>query len=132
MGYSRSLRSVKSPVILKVDGLFEQLVASVNEDAEIAKLRSSMSHILRKPGDSVQTPLYRLKTCYEMLLQINYPDLELEKIKIMADNYCCNCVKFLISPNTAKIIAEYVTLKQQRGEHLNKWPITGDCGLLAT
>ena len=102
-----------------VDGLFEQLVGSVNADAEIAKLRSSMSHILRKPGDSVQTPLYRLKTCYEMLLQINYPDLELEKIKIRADNYTCNCVKFLISPNTAKIIAEYVGLKQQRGEHLN-------------
>ena len=103
----------------EVDGLFEQLVASVNADAEIAKLRSSMSHILRKPGDSVQTPLYRLKTCYEMLLQINYPELALETVKIRADNYCCNCVKFLVSPNTSKIIAEYVTLKQQRGEHLN-------------
>ena len=103
----------------EVDGLFEQLVSSVNADAEIAKLRSSMSHILRKPGDSVQTPLYRLKTCYEMLLQINFPDLELDKVKIQADNYCCNSVKYLVSPNTSKIIAEYVILKQQRSEHLS-------------
>ena len=43
----------------------------------------------------------------------------MEKINIRADNYTCNCVKFLISPNTAKIMTEYVGLKQQRGEHLN-------------
>ena len=43
----------------------------------------------------------------------------MEKIKIRADNYSCNCVKFLISPNTAKVITEYVGLKQQRGEHLH-------------
>ena len=54
-----------------------------------------------------------------MLLQINYPDLDVEKIKIRADNYTCNCAKFLISPNTAKILSEYIGLKQQRGEHLN-------------
>ena len=46
----------------EIDGLFEQIVASVNADSEIAKLRTSMSHISRKPGDSVQTPLYRLKS----------------------------------------------------------------------
>ena len=103
----------------EVDALFEQIVASVNADSEIAKLRTSMSHITRKPGESIQTPLYRLKTCYEMLLQINYPDLDVEKIKIRADNYTCNCAKFLISPNTAKILSEYIGLKQQRGEHLN-------------
>ena len=78
-----------------------------------------MSQILRKPGDSIQTPLYRLRSCYEMLLQINFPDLELDKVKIRADNYCCNSVKFLVSPNTSKIIAEYVILKQQRSEHLS-------------
>ena len=64
----------------EVDTLFEQIVASVNADSEIAKLRTSMSHITRKPGESIQTPLYRLKTCYEMLIQINYPDLDVEKI----------------------------------------------------
>merc|ERR1711873_72975 len=101
-----------------IDGLFEALVSSVNADNEIAKLRSSMSQIVRKPGDSIQTPLYRLRSCYEMLLHINFPDLELDKVKIWADNYCCNSVKYLVSPNTSKIIAEYVILKQQRSEHL--------------
>ena len=78
-----------------------------------------MSHITRKPGESIQTPLYRLKTCYEMLIQINYPDLDVGKIKICADNYAINCAKFLITPNTAKILTEYIGIKQQRGEHLN-------------
>ena len=102
-----------------IDGLFEALVSSVNADNEIAKLRSSMSQIVRKPGDSIQTPLYRLRSCYEMLLHINFPDLELDKVKIRSDNYCCNSVKYLVSPNTSKIIAEYVFLKQQRSEHLS-------------
>ena len=40
-------------------------------------------------------------------------------MKIRSDNYCCNSVKYLVSPNTSKIIAEYVFLKQQRSEHLS-------------
>ena len=70
----------------EVDNLFEQIVGAVNADSEVAKLRTSMSHITRKPGESIQTPLYRLKTLYEMLIQINFPDLDIEKIKIRADN----------------------------------------------
>ena len=97
----------------------EQFVGAVNADSEVAKLRTSMSHITRKPGESIQTPLYRLKTLYEMLIQINFPDLDIEKIKIRADNYACNCAKFLITSNTAKILTEYIRIKQQRDEHLN-------------
>ena len=103
----------------EVDTLFEQIVGTVNADSEVAKLRTSMSHITRKPGESIQTPLYRLKTLYEMLIQINFPDLDIEKIKVRADNYACNCAKFLITPNTAKILTEYIGIKQQRDEHLN-------------
>ena len=54
-----------------------------------------------------------------MLLNINFPDLDLDKVKIRSDNYCCNSVKYLVSPNTAKFIGEYVLLKQQRSEHLS-------------
>ena len=102
-----------------VDGLFEALVSSVNADSEIAKLRSSMAQITRKPNDSIQTPMYRLRACYEMLLSINFPDLELDKVKIRSDNYTCNSVKYLVSSNTAKFINEYILLKQQRSEHLS-------------
>ena len=102
-----------------VDGLFEALVSSVNADSEIAKIRSSMAQITRKPNDSIQTPMYRLRACYEMLLSINFPDLELDKVKIRSDNYTCNSVKYLVSSNTAKFINEYVLLKQQRSEHLS-------------
>ena len=102
-----------------VDGLFEALVSSVNADSEIAKLRSSMAQITRKPNDSIQTPMYRLRACYEMLLSINFPDLDLDKVKIRSDNYSCNSVKYLVSANTAKFINEYILLKQQRSEHLS-------------
>ena len=45
-----------------IDNLFEQIVGAVNADSEIAKIRTSLSNITRRPGESIQTPLYRLKT----------------------------------------------------------------------
>ena len=65
-----------------IDGLFEAIVSSVNADNEIAKLRSSMAQMVRKPSDSIQIPMYRLRSCYEMLLNINFPDLDLDKVKL--------------------------------------------------
>ena len=36
-----------------VDALFEEIVKSVNADSEIAKIRTSLSNISRKPGSSI-------------------------------------------------------------------------------
>ena len=88
-------------------------------DSEIAKIRTSLANITRKPGESIQTPLYRFKTLYEMLISINLPDLDSEKVKIRADNYSCNVAKHLVTSNTAKIISDYVTIRQQRDENVN-------------
>ena len=101
------------------DMLFEQLVASVNSESEIAKIRTSLANISRKPGESIQTPLFRLKTLYELLISISLPSLKSETIKIRADHYGCTVAKHLVSANTAKVIADYVMIRQQRDEQIN-------------
>ena len=95
-----------------VDTLFEEIVKSVNAESEIAKIRTSLANICCIPGESIQTPLYRLKTLYEMLISINLPNLDPEIIKIRADNYACNVAKHLVTTNTAKIISDYVVIRQ--------------------
>ena len=112
-----------------VDNLFEQIVGAVNADSEIAKIRTSLANITRRPGESIQTPLYRLKTLYEMLIQINFPDLNPEKAKIRADNYACNVAKFLVTNNTAKVMTDYINIKQQRDERMN---LTKICNIITT
>ena len=44
-----------------LEGLFSTLVASVNGDHEIAKIRTCMSKVSRKPGEMVQACLYKLR-----------------------------------------------------------------------
>ena len=64
-----------------------------------------------------------------MLIQINFPDLDPEKVKIRADNYACNVAKFLVTNNTAKIIFDYVNIKQQRDEKMNLMKM---CNIITT
>ena len=111
------------------DTLFEEIVKSVNAESEIAKIRTSLANISRKPGESIQTPLYRLKTLYEMLISISLPTLDPEIIKIRADHYGCNVAKHLVSANTAKIIADYVVIRQQRDEKINLMKL---CNVITT
>ena len=101
------------------DTLFEELVASVNAESEIAKIRTSLANISRRPGESIQTPLYRLKTLYELLISISLPSLNSETIKIRADHYGCTVAKHLVSANTAKVLADYVVIRQQRDDKIN-------------
>ena len=68
---------------------------------------------MRKPGKSIQTLLYRLKSLYEMLIQINLPDLAIEKVKVRADHYASTVAKHLITSNTAKILADYITINNK-------------------
>ena len=112
-----------------IDTLFEQIVGSCNADAEIGKIRTALANITRKPGESIQTPLYRFKSLYEMLISINLPDLDSEKIKIRADNYSCNIAKNLVTPNTGKVLADYVVIRQQRDETVNLMKL---CNVITT
>ena len=54
-----------------------------------------------------------------MLIQISFPELDLEKVKIRPDNYACNVAKFLVTSNTAKVMNEYISIKQERDEKMN-------------
>ena len=59
-----------------LDGLFSTFVASVNGYHEITKIRTSMSKLARKPGEMIQTVLYKLRAQYEMILQISFPAMD--------------------------------------------------------
>ena len=100
------------------DALFEELIGSVNAESEIAKIRTSLANISRKPGESIQTPLFRLKTLYELLISISLPSLKSETIKIRADHYGCTVAKHLVSANTARVIADYVVIRQKEMKKL--------------
>ena len=112
-----------------LDNLFEGIVKSVNADSEIAKIRTSLSNISRKPGMSIQTPLYRLKSLYEMLISINLPNISTNDAKIRADYFACNVAKHLVTNNTAKIIADYIIIRQQRAETMNLMKL---CNIITT
>ena len=60
-----------------------------------------------------------MKTLYELLISISLPSLNSETIKIRADHYGCTVAKHLVSANTAKVIADYVVIRQQRDEKIN-------------
>ena len=55
-----------------LETLFKTLVANINADEELSKLRSTMSKLNRSPGVPLQVPLYKLKSYYELLLGISF------------------------------------------------------------
>ena len=98
-----------------LEGLFSTLVSSVNGDHEISKLRTCMSKLCRKPGEMVQSCLFKLRAQYEMLLQISFPAMDEASITLRADNYASNCAKYFVSSNTGKICEQYISYKISRG-----------------
>ena len=99
-----------------LESLFNTLVASINGDLEIAKLRTAMGKLCRKPGEMVQSVLYKLKSQYEMLLGIQFPSLPIETVSLRADNYSSNCAQYFVSSNTAKMVQQYICYKIQKGD----------------
>ena len=80
--------------------LFKTLIANINADEELSKLRSCMSKLNRRPGEPLQVPLYKLKSYYELLLVISFPQMEADTATIRSDSYSANCAKFFLSKNT--------------------------------
>ena len=102
-----------------LEALFTTLISNINVDEELAKLRASMSKLHRDPKMPLQCPLYKLKTCYELLLGINFPLMDQEEILTKSDSYALNCAKFFISRNTNLALESYIQLKLTKGEKLN-------------
>ena len=94
-----------------LEGLFGTLVAGVNADHEISKLRTCMSKLNRKPGEMIQSCLFKLRSQYEMLIQISFPGMDEASITLRSDNYASNCAKYFVSSNTGKICEQYIQYK---------------------
>ena len=102
-----------------LETLFRTLVANINADEEISKLRSTMSKLSRGPGIPLQVPLYKLKSYYELLVGINFPLMEAETVTTRSDSYSSNCTKFFVSKNTRIALDSFVQMKMQKGEKIN-------------
>merc|ERR1712030_261604 len=89
-----------------LEKLFLTMVANVNADEEIGKLRSTMAKLHRKPGEQIQVPLYKLKSYYELLLGITFPQLD----------------------NETAVISKYIGYKIQKGEPIN---VMGVCQVIS-
>ena len=111
-----------------LETLFLALVTNVNADEELGKLRSTMARLHRKPGEQIQVALYKLKSYYELLLGISFPQLDSETATIRADNYSANSSKYFVSSNTATVINRYIGYKIQKGEAVN---VMGVCQVIA-
>ena len=111
-----------------LERLFVTLVANVNADEEIGKLRSTMARLHRKPGEQIQVSLYKLKSYYELLLGITFPQLDNETAIIRADNYSATCSKYFVTTNTSAVISKYIGWKTQKGEPIN---VMGVCQVIS-
>merc|ERR1712030_297344 len=78
-----------------------------------------MAKLHRKPGEQIQVPLYKLKSYYELLLGISFPQLDSDTATIRADNYSANSAKYFVSTNTGAVITKYIYYKVQKGEPVN-------------
>ena len=106
------------------DALFVQMSASLNSENEIAKIRSALGQITRKPTEMLQSPLFKMRSFYEMLLSIEYPTMSKEVITIRADYYSSNSAHHLVGKNTAIVIAQFISIRNTEGEPISVTAIT--------
>merc|ERR1712215_466671 len=71
---------------------------------------------------------YKLKSYYELLLGISFPQLDSNTATIRADNYSANSAKYFVSSNTGAVINKYIGYKVQKGEPVN---IMGVCQVIS-
>ena len=108
----------------EVDKLFFQLTASLNSENETSKLRSALARITRKPTDMLQSPLFKMRGYYEMLLSIEFPSMEAEDISLRADYYSASSAQHLVSKNTALVIQQFIQIRNTENEPISVTSIT--------
>ena len=121
--FSRKYMPTSYPTLSRysdnLETLFVTLVTNINADEELGKLRSTMARLHRRPGEQIQVALYKLKSYYELLLGISFPQLDSNTATIRADNYSANSAKYFVSSNTGAVITKYIHYKVQKGEPVN-------------
>ena len=106
------------------DALFGQMSASLNSENEIAKIRSALGQITRKPTEMLQSPLFKMRSFYEMLLSIEYPAMSKDDISLRADYYSASSGHHLVGKNTAIVIAQFISIRNTEGEPISVTAIT--------
>jgi hypothetical protein len=107
-----------------VDALFIQLTASINSDNEIAKIRTALGQISRKPTELLQSALFKMLSFYEMLLSIEYPSMGRDEIHLRADHYAASSAHHLVSKNTALVINQFIALRNTENDPVSVIAVT--------
>ena len=97
-----------------LDALFTELIGNVNQETEIAKLRSALSAVSRKANEQVQICLFRIKSLYTMA--INQPHFTDDKLQVRADFLAISTIPHLINPATNLAFQQFVQVKSLEGE----------------
>ena len=72
----------------------------------------------------LQSSIFRLKACYQMLLSINWPNMKAEDIDIRSDYYSATSAHHLVSKGTSDTLAQFVALRAQEGAHASATAIS--------
>ena len=99
-----------------LDALFTELISNVNQETEIAKIRSALAGISRKANEQVQISLFRVKSLYTMILSINHPNFTDDKLQVRADFLAISTIPYLINPATNAAFQQFVQVKSLEGE----------------
>ena len=98
------------------DNLFYEISHEINLDVEESKIRKSLCGISRSQNESIHLPIFRIKSLFEMLVEIICPSLDSVKISARAEQLSLQCVEFLINPETLKLYQCYQRQKLAEGE----------------
>ena len=99
-----------------VDSLFTELVSTINSDHEISKLRNGLNTITRKVTEQIHVSLYRIKSTYSMILQINNPNFTDDQCQTKSDHYSVTCIQYLVNDPCFKAFQLFTNAKSLENE----------------
>ena len=99
-----------------VDALFTEMVGTINSDHEISKLRNALSTTTRKVTEQIHVSLYKIKSTYSMIVQINNPNFTDEQCQTKSDHYSVTCVQYLVNEACFKAFQVFTNAKSLENE----------------
>ena len=91
-------------------------MANVNQEHEVAKLRNALNSISRKVSEQIQICLFRGKSLYTMILSINQPRFNDDKLQVRADFLAISVIPHMVNANTNAAFQQFVQVKSSEGE----------------
>ena len=93
-----------------------ELISYINFDNKIAKLRSDLCSISRKPQEQIHIPVFRIKSLYQMILSINSPHFTEDKLQVRADFLALSCIPHLVTQQSNSQFQVFIQVKSQEQE----------------